>query len=127
MESKDCDQVPEKKTHKRKAVEDVADKSRPQPKKAKKKERPLPMVLEIGESAEAGFWQARAAAYHEHMGDGKMEKGDINPVLDDVINAQARGIGCRRKPFSVYFESDKLCGLFIVPQDHSSLTSHSWS
>ena len=75
MESKDCDQVPEKKTHKQKAVEDIADKSHPQSKKAKKKERPPPMVLEIGEGVEAGFWKARAAAYHERMGDGKMEKG----------------------------------------------------
>ena len=52
------------------------------------------MVLEIGDGVEGGFWKARAVAYHERMGDGKMEKGDINPVLDDVINAQARGIGC---------------------------------
>ena len=65
------------------------------PKKAKKKKvRPPLMVLKAGKDMEAEFWKARVAAYHESMGDKKPEKDDINPVLDDVINADIRGIGC---------------------------------
>jgi ATP-dependent DNA helicase RecQ len=126
VESKDCDQGPDKKTRKRKAVEDETDKACLQSKKAKK-ERPTPMLLETGEGAEGRFWKARTAAYHERAGDGKMEKGETNPVLDDVINAHACGIGCRRKPFHVYFENDKLQGLFTIPHDHFSLMGHRWS
>lgn len=29
---------------------------------------------------------------------------DIEPVVDDVINAKARGYGCFRKPFLMFFE-----------------------
>ena len=108
VESKDRDQVEEKKTRKRKAPESEVDGVRPQPKKAKKKVKPAPMVLVAGEDTEAGFWEARAAVYHEHTDYGKTQ---INPVLDDVINADVRGIGCRRKPFNVYFENNELCGL----------------
>ena len=116
----------EKKTRKRKAVEEEGDDTRPQAKRAKKKERPPPMVLKAGNDAEDKFWKARVAAYHEPIGDRKVEKGDINPVLDDVINAKARGISCRRKPFQVYFENDKLHGLFILFCVYRSLTNHRW-
>lgn len=71
------------------------------------------MVLGVGENTEAQFWKARVAAYHKPIGDGKAEKGDANPVLDDVINAEVRRIGCQRRPFQVYFENDKLLGLFF--------------
>ena len=126
VESKDCDLVEEPKTCKRKAVEE-GDKAHPQLKRPKKKERPLPMVLAEGEGAEGRFWKARVAIYHEPVSDGKIEKGNVNPVLDDVINAEARGIGCWRKPFQKYFENDKLHGLFVLSQIYCSLTSHRWS
>lgn len=124
VESKDCDRVEEKKVRKRKAVEDESDKARPQPKRAKKKEKPPPMVLGVGQNTEDRFWKARAAAYHAPIDDKKAEKGDTNPVLDDVINAEVRGIGCRRKPFRVYFENDKLHGLFVLLCVRHLLTSH---
>ena len=126
VESKDCDPVEEKKTRKRKVAEE-GDKAHPQSKRPKKKERPPPMILAEDEGAEDKFWKARAAAYHEPVGDRKMEKGDINPVLDDVINAEARGIGCRRKPFQVYFENDKLRGLSVSSHIYCLLMSHRWS
>ena len=126
VESKDCDQVEEKKTRKRKAVEE-GDKPQPQSKRPKKKERPPPMVLAEGGDAEDMFWKARVAAYHEPVGDKKMEKGTINPVLDDVINADVRGIGCRRRPFQVFFENDELCGLSVFPRIYHLLMRHRWS
>lgn len=113
VESKDCDPVEEKKTRKRKAV-DEGDKAQPQSKRPKKKERPAPMLLAEGDGAKDRFWDAREVAYHETIGDRKMEKGDVNPVLDDVINAEARGINCRRIPFQVFFKNDKLSGLFSI-------------
>ena len=75
-------------------VEDESDKARPQLKRAKKKEKPLPMVLGVGQNMEDRFWKARAATYHAPIDDKKAEKGDMNPVLDDVINAEVCGIGC---------------------------------
>jgi len=125
VESKDCDPTEEKKTRKRKAVEE-GDKAQSQSKRPKKKEKPPPMVLVEGEGAEDVFWKARAAAYREPIVDRKTEKGDINPVLDDVINAKARGIGCRRKPFQVYFENDKL-GLSIFLHIYCLLMGFRWS
>lgn len=107
VESKDCDRVEGTNTRKRKAPESEVDKVRPQQKKAKKTAKPTPMVLAAGEDMEVGFWEARAAIYHEHIDNGKRE---TNPVLDDAINAGVRGIGCRRKPFHVYFENNNLCG-----------------
>lgn len=107
-------------------MDDEGDK-RPKKAKKKKKVRPPPMVLEAGEDMEAEFWKARVAAYHEPMGDKKPEKDDINPVLDDVINADIRGIGCRRRPFQVYFGNDKLHGLFALPCVYRLLTNHRWS
>ena len=69
------------------------------------------MVLGVGQNTEDRFWKVRAATYHAPIDDKKAEKRDTNPVLDDVINAEVRGIGCRRKPFRVYFENDKLHGV----------------
>ena len=124
VESKDCDRAEEKKVRKRKAVDGEGDNDRPaKPKRAKKKARPQPLVLGAGENTEARFWKARVAAYHAPISDKKVEKGDINPVLDDVINSEARGIGCRRRPFQVYFENDKLRGLLTLPHIYRSLTS----
>jgi len=120
VESKDCDQVEEKKVRKRKAVEGEGDEARPQSKRAKK-EKPKPMVVGAGEKAEEQFWKARVAAYHKPINDKKPEKGDTNPVLDDVINADVRGIGCRRRPFQVYFENDKLDGLSDLSRIYRSL------
>ena len=77
------------------------------------------MVLGTGENAEDQFWKARSTAYHAQSSDKKPEKGETNPVLDDVINAQARGIGCRRKPFYVYFDNEKLNGLSDIHFEHS--------
>ena len=127
VELKDCDLVEEPKTRKRKVVEE-GDRARPQSKRPKKKERPLPMVLTEGEGVEDRFWKARAAICHEPVSDRKIEKGDVNPVLDDVINAEARGIGCQRKPFQKYFENDKLHSLFVSSQIYCLLMrSHRWS
>jgi len=121
VESKDCDQVEEKKVRKRKAVEGEGDEPRPQSKKAKK-EKPKPMVVGAGENAEERFWKARVTAYHKPIDDKRPERGDTNPVLDDVINAGVRGIGCRRRPFQVYFENDKLDGLSNLPHVYRLLT-----
>ena len=118
VETKDCDQAEEKKTRKRKAVGNEGDKPQPRAKKTKR-EKPPPMVLGTGENAEDQFWRARAITYHARISDKKPEKGETNPVLDDVINAQARGIGCRRKPFYVYFDNEKLNGLSDVHFEHS--------
>ena len=123
VETKDCDPTEEKKTRKRKAVGKENDKVQPRSKKAKKEKLP-PMVLGTGENTEAQFWWARAAVYHERISDKKPEKGETNPVLDDVINAEVRGIGCRRKPFYVYFDNEKLHGLSVLHFEHSLLTSH---
>ena len=124
VESKDCDQTEEQKARKRKRVDDGGDEARLKPKRAKKKEKPKPMVIGAGENAEELFWKARVAAYHTPIDDKKPEKADMNPVLDDVINADVRGIGCRRRPFQVYFENDKLDGLFDLPRVYHSLTRH---
>ena len=120
VESKDCDQVEEKKVRKQKVVEGEGDGARP-PSKRAKKEKPKPMVIGAGENAESLFWKARVATYHKPIDEKKPEKGDTNPVLDDVINADVRGIGYRRRPFQAYFENDKLDGLSDLPRIYRSL------
>ena len=45
---------------------------------------------------------------------GDEKKLKPNQVLDDVINAEGRGIGCRRKPFKVYFDDDECSGLCVL-------------
>ena len=56
VESINCDQVGAKKVRKRKAVEVEGDETRPQSKKATKKEKPKPMMVGASENAEGRFW-----------------------------------------------------------------------
>jgi hypothetical protein len=106
VEPKNLDPVDPPEGRKRKTTEQ-ADGAGPKSKRARK-ERPAPQVLDTDAAGEEDFWKARKAVYHEPIGDEK--KLEPNQVLDDVINAEGRGIGCRRKPFKVYFNDDEYSG-----------------
>ena len=129
VESKDFDPVGPSEGRKRKAPENDG-KSELKSKRAKK-ERPAPSVLDADVAGEEEFWKARKAVYHEPISDEK--KVEINQVLDDVVNAEGRGIGCRRKPFKVYFDDEYsgLCTSFScsaltnVPQKPATVTTPS--
>ena len=110
VEPKNLDPVDPPEGRKRKTTEQV-DGAAPKSKRARK-ERPAPQVLDGDGGGEEDFWKARKAVYHEPIGDEK--KLEPNQVLDDVINAEGRGIGCRRKPFKVYFDDDECSGLCIL-------------
>lgn len=106
VESKDLDPVDTSEGQKRK-VPEGDDKAESKSKRARKEKQP-PMVLDADAAGEEEFWKARKAVYHEPIDDEK--KVGINQVLDDVINAEGRGICCRRKPFKVYFDDDECSG-----------------
>ena len=108
VEPKDLDPVDVLESRKRKAPE-TNDKAGPKSKRARN-EKQVPMVLDLDAAGEEEFWKARKAVYHEPVGDEK--KLGLNQVLDDVINAEGRGIGCRRKPFKVYFDDDECSGSY---------------
>ena len=40
---------------------------------------------------------------------GKSDSNDINPGVDDSINASERGFDCRRVPGEMTFENDNIC------------------
>jgi hypothetical protein len=80
--------------------------------KRAKKEKPAPLVLDENSTGEE-FWKARKEVYHEPISDEKQV--ELDQVLDDVINAEGRGIGCRRTPFKVYFDDD---------DEHYGLSTH---
>lgn len=111
IELKDLDPVgPPVEGRKRKASE-KDDKKGVQSKRAKK-EKPTPSILDPDKVEEDDFWAARKEVYHEPISDKK--EPEINQVLDDVINAEGRGIHCRRKPFMVYFGDDECSGSYIL-------------
>lgn len=110
VEPKDLDPVDALDSRKRKAPE-TNDKAGPKSKRARN-EQQVPMVLDMDAAGEEEFWKARKAVYHEPIGDEK--KLGLNQVLDDVINAEGRGIGCRRKPFKVYFDDDECSGSYAL-------------
>lgn len=110
VELKDLDSVDPPEGRKRKATE-KGDGTEPKSKRARK-EKPTPMVLDTSVAGEEDFWKARKAIYHEPIDDENSKKADLNQVLDDVINAEGRGICCRRKPFRVYFDDDECSGLY---------------
>ena len=129
VEQKDLDSVDPPEGRKRKAAE-KDDKGEPKSKRAKK-EKPTPAVLDTDVTSEEEFWKGRKAVYHEPINDKNSKKTELNQVLDDVINAEARGIGCRRKPFKVYFD-DEDTGLYIfllcsalnnIPQTFTRVTT----
>lgn len=111
VEPKDLDQVDPPKGRKRKAAEGDQ-KSKPKSKRVRK-ETPVPMRLDASAASEEEFWEARRAVYHEPIDDGNSKKAELNHVLGDVINADVRGIHCRRKPFKVYFDDDECSGLCV--------------
>lgn len=130
VESKDLDPMDVLEGRKRKASE-KDNEAQPKSKRAKK-EKLLPMVMDadVNAAGEEEFWKARKAVYHEPISDEK--KVEINQVLDDVINAEVRGVRCRRKPFRVYFNDDKPSGLYAslpcsvldnVPQEFPTVTT----
>lgn len=128
VEPKDLDPVDPPEGRKRKAPE-KEDKTAPKSKRAKK-DKPTPRVLDTDAAGEEEFWKARKAVYHEPIGDEK--KAELNQVLDDVINAEGRGIRCRRIPFKVYFDDDEhsgLCASFScstlnnIPQGFTTVTT----
>jgi len=107
VESKDLDPVDPLEGRKRKSPE-KDDTTEPKSKRARK-EKPVPRVLDMDTVGEDEFWKARKEVYHEPIGDGK--KAELSQVLDDIINAEGRGIHCRRKPFKVYFDDEEHSGL----------------
>jgi len=130
VESKDLDPVDPPEGRKRKTPE-KDDTMEPKSKWARK-EKPAPRVLDADAAGEDVFWKARKEVYHEPLGDGK--KAEINQVLDDIINAEGRGIRCRRKPFKVYFDDDEHSGLCAsllcssltdVPQEYGTVRTPS--
>jgi hypothetical protein len=86
--------------------------------KRAKKEKPAPLVLDENSTGEE-FWKARKEVYHEPISDEKQV--ELDQVLDDVINAEGRGIGCRRTPFKVYFDNDDEHYGSSTPPPHSTL------
>ena len=107
VESKDLDPVDPPEGRKRKTP-GKDDATEPMSKRARK-EKPVARVLDMDAVGADEFWKARKEVYHEPIVDGK--KAELSQVLDDVINAEARGIRCRRKPFMVYFDDDEHSGL----------------
>jgi len=91
VESKDLDPVDPPGGCKRKTPK-KDDTTEPKSKRARK-EKPAPGVLDMDVAGEDEFWKARKEVYHEPIGDRK--KAEINQVLDDVINAEGRGICCQ--------------------------------
>ena len=91
VEPKDLDPVNPPEGHKQKTP-GADNKGEPTSKRARK-EKPVPRILDSNAAGEEEFWEARKAVYHEPTGDEK--KGELNQVLDDVVNAEGRGIGCR--------------------------------
>lgn len=120
VESKDLDPADQVDGRKRKASE-KDDENEPKSKRVKK-EKPMPMVLDTDSIGEEEFWEARKAVYHEPIGDDNARKVELNPVLDDVINAESRGFCCRRKPFKVYFD-DNECSGTCAPFSYSVLNN----
>ncbi|KAF8152224.1 P-loop containing nucleoside triphosphate hydrolase protein [Crassisporium funariophilum] len=51
--------------------------------------------------------RARYVNKGETQGKFKRKKREIEPVMDDFINAGIRGLGCRCVPLNVYFENNK--------------------
>jgi superfamily II DNA/RNA helicase len=41
----------------------------------------------------------------------KGKKREIEPEMDDLINAKSRSLNCRRRPINIYFENKKACEL----------------
>lgn len=37
------------------------------------------------------------------------QKFQLEPAMDDMINAGNRGLGCRRKPLKLFFNNDRVC------------------
>ena len=59
---------------------------------------------------------SRKAIYADHYRaqrssskNGKSDSNDINPGVDDSINASERGFDCRRVPGEMTFENDNIC------------------
>ena len=127
VEPKDLDPVNPPEGRKRKTP-GADNKGEPTSKRARK-EKPVPRILDSNAAGEEEFWEARKAVYHEPTGDEK--KGELNQVLDDVVNAEGRGIGCRRTPFNVYFDNNEHPGLYTsllcsalnnIPQESAAAT-----
>ena len=116
VEAKDLDPVDPPEGQKRKS-QGKDDGSEPKSKRARK-EKPTPRILDADGDGEDEFWKGRKAVYHEPINDEK--KVELNQVLDDVINAEGRGIRCRRKPFKVFFDDDEPSGL-CPSLSHSTL------
>lgn len=112
VEPKDLDPVDLPEGRKRKAAE-KDDENQPKSKRAKK-EKSTPMCFDAATASEEEFWKARKAVYHEPIDDENSKKAELNQVLDDVINADLRGIHCRRKPFKVYFDDNECSGLCVL-------------
>jgi len=133
-EPKHFDEEKDKKeaaSQKRKATNQVAGKSRKHRAIAKgpKSKQPtaLPIATEVEEETqeaqeelednETDFVEARRIAYRAGR-IGKLsplepvkatKKFEMELAMEDLINADTRGLGCRRKVFQLYFGTGELC------------------
>ena len=113
VESRDLDPVDPVSDGRKRKANKKDDENEPKSKRLKK-EKPVPMVLDTDLIGEKEFWEARKAVYHEPLSDDNSRKVELNPVLDDVINAENRGFCCRRIPFKVYFDDYECSGMHIL-------------
>lgn len=68
------------------------------------------------------LWESRRHLYQEHAREKmaasravvKRQNQDLDPELMDFVNAEHRGLGCRRKPIKIFFSSDKACKYLLV-------------
>ena len=44
---------------------------------------------------------------------GRKSRDELEPAMDDMINAKSRGLGCSRAPLTIHFGNDKLPSKYI--------------